>query len=123
MQGFKPCVFGSVAAKALTNSICGCVANERLSGEMGKRCRGVGIPLLPWKKESRNGRKGKEIESVFRCKTTGLQWGLNGAMKGRELEESNARVLGSWSGALGARFFSAACNLMCVGVASIIRLH
>jgi hypothetical protein len=58
---------------------------------------GVGVPLSLWKKECRNRRKEKEIEGVFRCKTTGFQRGLNGAMKGREREESNAQVLGSWS--------------------------
>ena len=61
--------------------------------------------------------KRKEIEGVFRCKTTGLQRSLNGAMKGRE--ESNAQVPGSWSGAFGARFFRVACNFMCVGIVSI----
>src|SRR5712692_9868778 len=63
--------------------------------------------------------KGKEIERVFRCKTTGLQRSLNEAMKGREREEFNAQVLGSWSGALGARFFRVARNLMCVAVTSM----
>jgi hypothetical protein len=68
---------------------------------------GVGVPLSLWKKESCNDIKGKEIEGFFRCKTTGLQRSLNGAMKGSEREESNARALSSWSGALGARFFRA----------------
>jgi hypothetical protein len=42
-------------------------------------------------------------------------------MKGREREESNALVLGSWLSALGAKFFRVACNVMCVGVASMTR--
>ena len=56
---------------------------------------GVGIPLSLWRKDSRNRRMGKEIEGIFRCKTTRLQRSLNGAMKGREREESNAQALGS----------------------------
>jgi hypothetical protein len=138
MQGFKPCVFGSVARKEVTAAFFGCVANERLSGEWrvtprlrsgqangetGKRWGEGGVPPSLYGKEPCNGIKRKEIEGVFRCKTTGLQRSLNGAMKRREREESNAQALGSWSGALGARLFSAACNLMCVGVAAIARLH
>jgi hypothetical protein len=44
-------------------------------------------------------------------------------MKEREREESSAQELGSWSGALGARFFPVAYNVICVGVASMARLH
>jgi hypothetical protein len=95
----------------------------KLAGLQRTGMRGVGVPLSFWKKESPNRRKGKEIEDVFHCKTTGLQRGLNGAMKGREREESDAQVLSSWSGAFGARFFRVACNLICVGVASIASLH
>jgi hypothetical protein len=84
---------------------------------------GVGVPLSLWKKESRNGMKRKGIEGVFHCKTTGLRRSLNGAMKEREREESNAQALGSRSSALGAGFFRVACNFMCAVVASICRLH
>jgi hypothetical protein len=132
------CVFGSVASKRVTGSIFGSVANERLSGEwrvtprlrsgqasgqMGKRWGEGGVPPSLYGKGPCNGIKRKEIEGVFRCKTTGLQRSLNGAMKGRGREESNARVLGSWSGTLGVRFFRVACNFICVGVASMARLH
>ena len=66
-----------------------------LAGLQRTGMRGVGVPLSLWKKESRNGIKKKEIEAIFHCKTTGLQRGLNGAMKGRKREEYNAQVLGS----------------------------
>jgi hypothetical protein len=81
------CVFGSVARKGVTYKILGCVANERLSGKecpstaLGTslpRLAGLGrgvLPLSLCKKESRNGRKGKEIEGIFRWKTAGLQRG------------------------------------------------
>jgi hypothetical protein len=81
------------------------------------------VPLSLWKKESRNGIKKREIEGVFHCKTTRFRRSLNGAMKGREREESNGQGLGSRSSALGAGFFCVACNLICVGVSSITRLH
>ena len=131
------CVFGCVARKELTGAISGSVASKELrdwrleargwtekmqSVPRGERnsMRGVGVPLSLRKKESRNRRKGKGIEGIFRWKTTGLQRDLNGAMKGREREESNAQALGSWSGARGTRCFGVACNLICVGVASMI---
>ena len=44
-------------------------------------------------------------------------------MKGKEQEESDEQALGSWSGALGARFFRVAFNFICVGVASMTRLY
>ena len=90
-------------------------ARRKIEGE------GVYPPRL-CEEKVRNGMKGKEIEGVLRCKTTGLQWGLNGAMKGKEREESNAQVLGWRPSAFGGRFFRDACNLMCVGVASTTRL-
>ena len=61
----------------------------------------------------------KEIEGISRRSATGLQRGLNGSMKGSEREESSAQALGSWSSALGGRFFRVACSLICVGVASM----
>jgi hypothetical protein len=90
---------------------------------MGKRWGEGGVPPSLSEEESRNRMKRQEIEGIFRCKTTGLQRSLNGVMKGREREESNAEPLGWRLGALSARIFRVVFNLICVGVASRARLH